>query len=117
MRKLALAASLPLALALGYAVATIGSADAAPAKNLTIYPKGTDTKVLKDDMKKMSKALGVQCDFCHDMTAMEKDTEHKTKARAMLKMTATINAELKKASFKKAVSCNTCHQGTKAPKE
>ena len=68
-------------------------------------------------MKSISKALGVQCDFCHDMSAgMDKDTEHKNQARNMMRMTAKANAQLKKDGFKAQVTCMTCHQGNKEPK-
>jgi hypothetical protein len=117
MRKLFFAALFPLSLAVGYGVTALSpAADAAPGKNLQVYPKTTDTKVIKEDMKKMSKALGVQCDYCHDMAAMDKDSEMKKKARDMMKMTASINDQVKKGGFKQAVTCNTCHAGQKKPK-
>ncbi len=117
MRTILLYAALPVALVVGYGVAAVPSAaDAAPAKNVQIYPKGTDTKALKEDMKKIGKALGVQCDYCHDMSAMDKDTDLKKKARAMMKMTMSFNTQAKAAKFTQVVSCNTCHLGQKKPK-
>lgn len=103
--------------AMGYAF-TLGqpAADAAGLKNLKVYPKNTDKKSIKKDMKVISKALGVQCDHCHDMSAMEKDTKNKEKARDMMRMTRTINARLKKDGFKKEVTCKTCHDGETTPK-
>ncbi|HLU66580.1 MAG TPA: c-type cytochrome [Kofleriaceae bacterium] len=91
------------------------AATAAPGKNLKVYPKDTDLKVIKKDMKVVSKALGVQCDFCHDLDAFEKDNEHKEEARKMMKMVSTINTKLKKDGFKAEVSCMTCHAGKKHP--
>jgi nitrate/TMAO reductase-like tetraheme cytochrome c subunit len=67
-------------------------------------------------MKVISKALGVQCDFCHDMSGMDKDTDNKNKARDMMRMMKTANAKLKKGGFKKSVTCKTCHNGAKEPK-
>src|ERR1051326_6795753 len=93
-------------------------AAAGPAKNLQIYPKDTDTKVVKDDMKKIAKALGVECDFCHDLdNGMDRDTDLKNKARSMMRMVATINGKLKKAGLTKQVTCMTCHQGNQKPKK
>lgn len=96
---------------------TIGqpTADAASGKNLKVYPKGTDKKKIKKDMKAMAKALGVQCDFCHTMSGMQKDTPMKEKARKMMRMTGSINKDLKKQGFKKKVNCKTCHDGKKEP--
>lgn len=105
-----------LGLAYGAVSAGGSSASAAPAKNLKIYPKGTDTKALKKDMKLISKSLGVECDFCHDMDAFEKDNKHKERARSMMKMVMSINARLKKDGFDKQVTCMTCHQGHEEPK-
>ena len=92
-------------------------ASAAPGKNLKVYPAGTDTAEIKKDMKLVSKALGVQCDFCHDLDDFSKDVEHKDIARGMMKMTASINAKLKKDGFKAEVSCMTCHNGAEHPKK
>jgi hypothetical protein len=118
MRKIVLAAVLPLLFAVGYGMTALTPVvDAAPAKNLLVYPKNTDTKVIKEDMKKISKALGVQCDYCHDLAAMDKDTDMKTKGREMMKIAISLNAQMKKAGFKQQVTCNTCHAGQKKPKD
>ena len=94
----------------------MSSADAGGGKNLKVYPKSTDKKQIKKDMKAMSKALGVQCDYCHDMGALDKDSDMKEKARKMMRMTNAANASLKKDGFKKTITCKTCHQGKKTPK-
>jgi hypothetical protein len=92
-------------------------ASAAPAKNLKIYPAGTDTAEIKKDMKLISKALGVQCDFCHDLDDFSKDDiDKKNTARTMMKMVGTINGKLKKDGFKGEVKCMTCHAGAEKPK-
>lgn len=115
--KLLLGTILSGFLAAGYAM-TFDSptADAGAAKNLKVYPKNTDKKAIKKDMKALSKALGVQCDFCHSMSAMDKDTDMKNKARDMMRMMNSANASLKKNGFKKFVTCKTCHNGAKEPK-
>jgi hypothetical protein len=60
-------------------------------------------------------ALGRNCDFCHDMAAMEKGEkpEHKT-ALQMIKMTRDINAAVKD-TYKLRVDCMSCHQGKAKP--
>jgi Photosynthetic reaction centre cytochrome C subunit len=107
-----------LALALASTLTARGPAvEAAPAKNLKIYPKGTDTAQIKKDMKVMAKALGQECDYCHDLDAMDKDSPMKEKARLMMKMVGSVNDKLKKDGFKDQVTCNTCHAGAKKPKK
>jgi len=116
--KILLSAILSGFLAAGFALTFDAPvADAGGPKNLKVYPKNTNKKALKKDMKAISKALGVQCDFCHDMSAMDKDTDMKKKARDMMRMLNTANASLKKSGFKKSATCKTCHQGAKEPKE
>lgn len=105
------------AFAWGIALVVPRPLSAAPGKNLKIYPAGTDTAEIKKDMKLVSKALGVQCDFCHDLDDFSKDVEHKDIARGMMKMTASINAKLKKDGFKGEVKCITCHAGAEKPKK
>jgi hypothetical protein len=116
LRHILFAAALAGAVA---ALATVllprAPATAAPGKNLQIYPKGTELKVIKKDMKVISKALGVQCDFCHDLDAMDKDSEHKEEARKMMRMVTSINQKMKKDGFRDEVSCVTCHVGQKKP--
>jgi hypothetical protein len=115
--KLLLGTILSGFLAAGYAMTfDAPAANAGAAKNLKVYPKNTDKKAIKKDMKAIAKALGVQCDFCHSMSAMDKDTDMKNRARSMMRMMNSANATLKKSGFKKTVSCNTCHKGAKEPK-
>ena len=118
MQQFYVAAALVGAVLLGGALLTLPSAvSAGPGKNLKVYPKDTDTAVIKKDMKVMAKALGVQCDFCHDLDAMDADSEHKEIARSMMRMTAATNAKLKKDGFKAEVTCWTCHRGEEEPKK
>lgn len=121
MRSILLALSLTCALAVTLALTLTTqqpSVQAAPGKNLKIYPKDTDVAKIKQDMKAMAKATGHQCDECHDLEALDKDTPLKEKARSMMKMVGTINDQLKKDGFKdQQVTCNTCHAGQKKPKK
>jgi hypothetical protein len=120
MRSILLAVALTGALGLALALTVTTQqpqVEAAPGKNLKVYPKDTDVSQIKKDMKAVAKALGVECDYCHDMEDMSKDSEHKEKARLMMRMVGTINSGLKKDGFKSQVSCNTCHAGQKKPKK
>jgi thioredoxin reductase len=82
-------------------------------KNLKVFPPNTSKADLKKAMKSIAASLGVQCDFCHDLEDMSKDTEHKLIAREMMK-TADINTRHFKG--KQVVGCITCHNGQKEPK-
>ncbi|HKE16166.1 MAG TPA: c-type cytochrome [Kofleriaceae bacterium] len=118
MRSILLAVA--LAGAVGLALATTFTAqqsqvDAAPGKNLKIYPKTTEVDQIKKDMKVVAKALGVQCDHCHNLDDMSADSDNKTKARAMMQMVGSINDTLKKNGFKDQVTCMTCHAGKQKP--
>jgi hypothetical protein len=116
MRTLILGAAISAALAVAFTfLLPRPQATAAPGKNLQVYPKNTELSVIKKDMKTISKALGVQCDYCHDLDAMDKDTKLKEAARKMMKMTAAANATMKKDGFKEQVTCMTCHAGQKKP--
>ena len=83
-------------------------------KNLQVLPKDTPKAELKKMMKGIASALGVQCDFCHNLDDMSQDTEHKKIAREMMKMTAAINKD--HFAGKPKVGCVTCHNGKKEPK-
>jgi hypothetical protein len=96
------------------------AADPAPFKNLQVLPKTTTKEQIKVIMKGQAKALGVECDFCHDVPDMAADTlEHKKIARQMMRMTDDINAKwvkpLGKDAEKHPVTCTTCHAGKPEP--
>jgi hypothetical protein len=118
MRDLVVGIALCFAVALGgVLLARPGTVSAGPGKNLEVYPKNTELSVIKKDMKAVAKGLGVQCDYCHDLDAMDADSEMKEAARNMMRMTAAANAKLKKDGFKNEVGCVTCHAGEKKPKK
>jgi hypothetical protein len=81
-------------------------------KNLQVLPKDIPQKQLKELMKAQAKALGVECDFCHDTDDFAKDTERKKTGRWMLTLTQDIN---KKFGGKQMVTCGTCHNGHEMP--
>lgn len=104
-----------IALAYGFTL-NPPTAEAGGGKNLQVFPKNTSKKDLKKAMKKVSKALGVQCDFCHDMENFAKDSKHKEIARDMMRMVNSINKKYFRKSDHK-VSCMTCHRGKKHPEK
>ena len=111
---------LVLALALGVAAVLTAARWSGPAlaqdeppMNLEVLPKSLSKAEVKKIMKQWTRALGVECEFCHDMDDMAKDSNHKKAARKMVRMVADINKQLE--GFKEKVSCMTCHRGKKEP--
>ncbi len=88
-------------------------------KNLMVLPKSSTKEQIKAIMKEQSKALGVECDYCHDVPDMAADTNKmKLLAREMMKMTAEINGKYIKGlkdAEKNQVTCGTCHRGKETP--
>lgn len=99
------------------------------AKNLKVLPKDISHEELDKVMDSFKAALGVKCNFCH---AQKKDdpkhldfasdeNHHKGIARDMMRMTMRINKKYFKDHKSKegeamlAVSCITCHNGSKHP--
>ncbi|HST53010.1 MAG TPA: c-type cytochrome [Pyrinomonadaceae bacterium] len=82
--------------------------------------KGVPAQRFLQIMGAYSRALGVRCDYCHIPGEWEKDDkETKQTARDMVRMTADINAEVKKiktiAADNPMVNCSTCHRGQPKP--
>ncbi|MEK6607883.1 MAG: c-type cytochrome [Myxococcota bacterium] len=103
---LAIAAAAPLA-------PSSARAQAWQAKNLKILPKSLTKEQVKETMKKQADALGVDCDHCHAVPDMAKDTEKKEAARRMIRMVAETNEKFFKG--KPMVECATCHRGKDKP--
>lgn len=122
------------ALALGLAGAGAAGGGEPVYKDLQVLPKDTDKPTLKALMKKQAKALGVECDHCHDEPRMDADTKNKTISRDMMRLTDALNAgkvptatkaqrDLGKAinyykkhlAGKKDITCMTCHNGKEEP--
>ncbi|MBS1811951.1 MAG: c-type cytochrome [Acidobacteria bacterium] len=82
-------------------------------RSLTGLPDSQLTHI----MNYFNASLGVQCTFCHvrenNAMAFDKDHEHKTIAREMIKLVQDIN----KNNFngRNEISCFTCHQGRPMP--
>ena len=84
------------------------------AKNLKLLPKRWSMDKIKAEMKAYTKALGVKCDFCHDVKDYASDAnKHKGDARKMIRMTRDMNKKFFKG--KPEIGCRTCHHGNKEP--
>ena len=110
----------------------IGIAASKPAgnkeRNLKVLPKDISDADLDSVMKVYSKALNVDCDFCHaenkaktDIDYASDDKPEKEITRIMMKLTAAVNKDyfdytiVYKAGETMAVSCYTCHDGFPRP--
>ncbi len=79
-----------------------------------VLPADWSEKDVKKYMKQVSKGLGVQCDYCHDMSDFTSDKNPtKLKARHMIDMARMIDND--HFGGKGRVTCNTCHKGKKQP--
>lgn len=98
-------------------------------KNLQVLPKDISGQQLLVTMLGFTKALGVNCSFCHaeDPQTHQPDfasdaKPQKTTARTMMRMTEEINAKYLSTvhdpdatAQQKTVTCGTCHRGHSMP--
>ena len=104
-------------------------------KNLKVLPQDIPEKQLDSIMNAYTKALKVECNFCHEpqkkeifsiITATNEidyslDSPMKENARKMIRLTIDINKNyfyydsLVKPEYLNVVSCNTCHIGNPYP--
>ena len=100
-------------------VGGLGGVALADFKNLQVLPKTMSKDELKALMKAQAKALGVECDYCHDVPDMASDkNQKKLVARKMMQMTNDINDKWLKGmkdADKNKVTCGSCHQGHELP--
>ena len=88
-------------------------------QNIKVLEHIDSKSQIKKYMKSISKDLGVECKFCHDMDDKSLDTPHKEIAREMILLTRQINNYLhafqsndeegKEEAL--TVTCWTCHKG------
>jgi hypothetical protein len=94
--------------------------------NLKALPKDTTGDQINIIMHGFEGALGVECEFCHARNPETKRNDFpsdanpvKDKARLMIKMTQTINAQfvsqLNDPKPENPVTCGTCHRGSEKP--
>lgn len=97
--------------------------------NLQVLPQDISTHDLIATMRGYTKALGVDCSFCHaedaqthrlDFASDAKPEKHT--ARIMIRMTKEINAKYlamvndpDASAEQKTVTCGTCHRGSSMP--
>jgi len=82
-------------------------------KNIQVL-KGVPADQLIPAMQFITASLGVQCDFCHQESAFEKDDkETKQTARKMMRMMFAINKD--NFDGHQEVTCYACHRGEHKP--
>ena len=97
-----------------------------PPSNLKVLPKDLTAEQVVAIMHGYEKDLGIGCGACHAndpatgrLNFASDANPTKDRARVMMKMTATINAEyLTQLTDPKPatdVSCGTCHRGSMKP--
>jgi hypothetical protein len=97
-----------------------------PPTNLKVLPKDMTSQQVVAIMRGYEKDLGVECESCHakdpatGRNNFASDANPmKDRARVMMKMTATINADyltqLTDPKPENPVACGTCHRGNFKP--
>lgn len=82
-------------------------------KNIKVL-KGIPADELIPSMQFIASSLGVECEFCHERGAFEKDDKKpKQTARQMIQMELAINHDNFKGQT--AVTCFSCHRGAENP--
>lgn len=99
-------------------------------RNLTVLPKDISDHMLDSIMQTYTKALGVNCDFCHtpdnglsipDSVNYAMDYPMKETARRMMRLNIEINKTYfyydtaSRPEYLKVITCKTCHQGHPFP--
>jgi photosynthetic reaction center cytochrome c subunit len=121
--------SILAALSLTALLAPVGVSSAQPPRKLPPLENvkvltGWDAAQVRDEMRRMSEAIGVKCDHCHvqgNFASDEKRAKHT--GRRMLQMTLALNQEhfpshtpAEGESRLGRITCYTCHQGQATPK-
>ena len=100
-------------------------------KNLKILPQDISEQKLDSIMESYTKALGVNCKFCHtevkefadSLDFAVDDNPMKENAREMMRMTIYINKTYfyfdknERPEYLKVINCKTCHRGEPFPEE
>ncbi len=123
-RALILAATAAMALWLAAPAGAQAPRRPRPLENIKTL-KGWNGDEVRAEMRLMTEALGVKCDYCHvqgNFASDEKRPKHT--ARRMLELTMALNAEsfpthapAEGQSKLGRVTCYTCHQGAQVPKQ
>lgn len=98
----------------------VGSPEA--GANLQVLPVKNKAELYKE-MEHIATSLGVQCNFCHFLDDPQNgfardDKETKQTARAMILMRQSLNNHLATMGFgDNAITCYTCHRGSKYPQK
>ena len=82
-------------------------------KNIQVL-KGVPADQVIPTMQFISGSLGVECEFCHEEAAFDKDDKKpKLAARKMITMVMAINQD--NFEGRREVTCNSCHRGSPHP--
>lgn len=99
-------------------------------RNLQVLPTDISDHMLDSIMQTYTKALGVNCDFCHtpdngltvpDSVNYAMDYPMKETARRMMRLNIDINKTYfyydtaSRPEYLKVITCKTCHQGHPFP--
>lgn len=101
-----------------YVVEQLNSSDTINTygKNLQVIHGIHSRDQLLNVMRGFTEALGVKCEFCHDIQDFPSDSKpQKRVARIMIKMVQNINSNFLNDPEKEKVSCFTCHRGKEIP--
>ena len=87
-------------------------------ENLQVLPETIGRKELVQNMRSISRALGVRCKYCHDMQTEDyaaDDYEEKRKARDMMRLVERLNRDFFTWDDAPDVTCWLCHRGDVEP--
>ncbi len=100
----------------GVNTGTVAWGQTSVGRNLQVLTDVRSKEQLQKIMEEISDALGVKCNYCHDVNNYSSDVkETKRKARVMLKMVMTINRDFINWEGAQVVDCSTCHRGQTKP--
>lgn len=93
----------------------VAAAPAPVARNLQVLPKNISDSELRSVMRKLNRALGVGCDFCHvEQDPASDENPMKVMSRKRLRQMKKWNDKHNPAGEQK-LTCWKCHQGKRTP--
>ena len=87
--------------------------------NLEVLPADITKDELKRHMKRITKSLGVKCDYCHRTDIRDYATDEireKVIARDMMRMVERLNREHFTREGAAQATCFMCHHGQREPR-
>ena len=80
-------------------------------KNIQVLTDIKTDHAMYEYMAKLNMELGIQCNYCHDLSDYSADHEKKAITRDMIRMVNEINGKWFSKEGAQQVTCWTCHQG------